>query len=92
MVKKTCSRGHVFNSDCPVCPKCWPGFRMQSDFPKLASPALRALSGAKIRNLAQLAKRTEAEVLALHGVGPDAVLKLRRALKDKGLSFKKVSN
>lgn len=25
--KKTCSRGHVFmkSSDCPVCPKCWPG-------------------------------------------------------------------
>src|SRR5438309_1005170 len=41
---KTCSRGHEFykSSDCPVCPKCWPGFyeKNKSDFPKLAAPAL----------------------------------------------------
>ena len=25
---KTCSRGHTYtrSSDCPVCPKCWPGY------------------------------------------------------------------
>lgn len=55
---------------------------------KLSQPAHRALAGAGIKTLAQLAKRTEAEVLALHGVGPTAIPVMKAALKAKGLTFK----
>ena len=72
---------------------CWTGYcreKNKGDLPdKLAAPALRALLNAKIYNLAQLAKRSEAEVLALHGMGPNAVKLLRGALKAKKLAFKK---
>jgi Domain of unknown function (DUF4287) len=59
-----------------------------SDLPaKLGAPAERALSGAGIKNLKQLTKFSEAEIKKLHGVGPNAIGKLRQALADKGLSF-----
>ena len=38
--------------------------------------------------LGQLATCTEAELLKLHGVGPNALAKLRSALAERGLSFK----
>ena len=53
----------------------------------LSAPAQRALAGAGISRLAQLAKRTEAEVKALHGIGPNALAKLRAAMAAKGLKF-----
>lgn len=59
----------------------------QSDLPKLAAPAQRALANAGIRNLKQLAGFTEAEIKHLHGIGPNALSQLRRALAEKGLSF-----
>ena len=60
----------------------------ESDLPpKLGAPAERALANAGIRNLKQLTKFTEAEIKQLHGVGPNAVGKLRQALAEKGLSF-----
>jgi hypothetical protein len=59
-----------------------------SDLPaKLGAPAERALAGAGIQNLKQLTKFTEAQIIQLHGVGPNAVGKLRQALAEKGLSF-----
>lgn len=58
-----------------------------SDIPKISQPANRALAGAGIKRIEQLAKWTEAELLALHGVGPKALPPLRAALKAKGLSF-----
>ena len=58
------------------------------DFPKLASPARRALANAGITQLSQLTKLTEKELLALHGMGPNAVKTLRKALHELGLSFK----
>jgi len=59
-----------------------------SDLPeKLGAPAERALAGAGIRNLRHLMKFSEAEIKQLHGVGPNALGKLRQALADKGLSF-----
>lgn len=61
--------------------------RDESDLPKLASPAQRALAGAGITQLNQLTRMTEAELLKLHGMGPNAIQKLRAALKEKGLSF-----
>ncbi|MEW6240060.1 MAG: DNA-binding protein [Chloroflexota bacterium] len=61
----------------------------ESDFPKLASPALRALAGAGYTRLEQLTKVTEAELSQLHGMGPNALTRLRQALKERGWSFAK---
>lgn len=55
--------------------------------PELARPAQRALAEAGIHSLKQLAKLSEAEVGQLHGIGPNALEQLRRALRSKGLSF-----
>ena len=43
----------------------------ESDLPKLAAPAQRALAGAHIQNLKQLTKYSETEIKELHGIGPD---------------------
>lgn len=58
-----------------------------SDFPKLAQPALRALAGAGIQRLEQLTDFSEDEIKQLHGMGPKALGQLRQALADKGLAF-----
>ena len=58
------------------------------ELPKTSAPAQRALASAGITNLKQLSKLTEAEVAQLHGMGPNALGKLREALKANGLSFK----
>ena len=62
---------------------------MTNDFPKLAAPAQRALAGAGIQNLKQLANHSEVEIRELHGIGPNALKELKKALVAKGLSFKK---
>ena len=56
-----------------------------SDLPKLASPAQRALAGAGITHLVQLTRMTEKELAQLHGIGPNAIKTLRIAteLADK---------
>ena len=60
-----------------------------NDLPaKLGAPAERALADAGIKNLKQLTKFTEAEIKQIHGVGPNALGKLRQALADQGLVFK----
>lgn len=59
-----------------------------NELPKVAAPAQRALDSAGIANLKQLSKFTETEVAQLHGMGPNALGKLREALKAEGLSFK----
>jgi hypothetical protein len=62
--------------------------KQTSDLPaKLGAPAERALSNAGIKNLKQLTKFSETEIKNLHGVGPNAIGKLRQALSDQGLSF-----
>ena len=63
------------------------GEALKSDLPKLAAPARRALAGAGYVHLEQFTKVTEAEVLELHGMGPNAMNSLRNALAEKGLSF-----
>jgi DNA repair protein RadC len=59
----------------------------ENDLPKLASPAQRALAGAGINRLIQLTKVSASELSKLHGMGPNAIEKLRQALEAKGLSF-----
>lgn len=64
--------------------------KQESDLPaKLGAPAERALAGAGIKTLKQLTKFSEAEIKQLHGVGPNALGKLRQALAGRGLSFAK---
>ncbi len=58
------------------------------DLPKLSAPARRALAGAGITRLEQLTQVTEAELKKLHGLGPNGIDQLRRALADHGWSFK----
>lgn len=60
----------------------------KSDLPaKLGAPAERALAGAGIKKLKQLTKFSEGEIKQLHGIGPNAIGKLRQALAENGLSF-----
>jgi len=59
-----------------------------NSLPKLASPARRALQNAGITSLKQLTKVTEVELLQLHGMGPNALGKLREALTANGMSFR----
>ncbi len=59
-----------------------------SNFPKIGSPATRALEAAGYTNLKQLTKATEADLAQLHGMGPKALGILREALQAEGLSFK----
>ncbi|GIE94512.1 hypothetical protein [Paractinoplanes rishiriensis] len=52
-----------------------------ADLPKaIGQPATRALAAAGITTLAQVAGYTDAELLALHGVGPKAIGILRASL------------
>lgn len=59
----------------------------ESDLPKLAAPAQRALAATGIHRLEQLTKFSEGEIKQLHGIGPNALKQLRRALKTEGKSF-----
>ena len=61
----------------------------ESDLPKLASPAQRALAGAGIQRLEQLTRFSEDQLKQLHGIGPNALKQLHQALRAKGLSFAK---
>lgn len=63
----------------------------KGDFPKIGSPATRALEAAGYTRLKQLTNVTESELAQLHGMGPKALGLLRDALKAQGLSFKPVS-
>lgn len=50
----------------------------------IGGPAMRALLGAGILTLDDVANRSEDELLALHGVGPKAVRILMAALAERG--------
>jgi hypothetical protein len=54
----------------------------------LGGPARRALAQAGITTARKLAAKREAEILALHGVGPASLPALQRALTTAGLRFR----
>ena len=54
----------------------------------LAAPARRALVDAGLTKLTQLSKWTRADLAALHGMGPNALMKIDDALKISGFSFR----
>lgn len=89
---RICPKGHRYkkSSDCPTCPKCEQERKPTSGFlADLSAPARRALEGKGILTLAKLAKYSEQEILALHGMGPSSIPKLKAALKREGLSFRR---
>jgi hypothetical protein len=55
----------------------------------LAAPARHALESAGLTTLARLSKQSESQVRELHGMGPNAIAKLRATLEKDGLSFRK---
>lgn len=59
----------------------------KNDLPKLAAPALRALTSAGITSLKDLTKVSEEELMQLHSMGRNALGTLREALKSRGWSF-----
>ena len=54
----------------------------------VGGPVLRALRTAGIRTLAELARWSERDFAALHGVGPKGVAILREALRAEGRQFR----
>jgi hypothetical protein len=60
-----------------------------SDLPAgIGKAATRALAVAGLVTLDQVATRTKADLLALHGVGPKAVRVLADSLAEKGMSLR----
>ncbi|WP_146792872.1 helix-hairpin-helix domain-containing protein [Agrococcus baldri] len=57
------------------------------DLPKIGRPAASALLTIGVTTLDGVAAMGEAELLALHGVGPKAVRILREALEQRGSSL-----
>ena len=58
-------------------------------FPRgVGGPVLRALAAAEIRSLEELARRHEADVAGMHGVGPKGMRILKAAMAERGLAFR----
>jgi len=54
-------------------------------FPRgVAQPAMRALASIGVTRLDQVTRFTEAELLALHGMGPKALKAIKAALPAQG--------
>jgi predicted flap endonuclease-1-like 5' DNA nuclease len=60
----------------------------EPDLPKIGAPATRALAAIGITRLDQVAGRSEAELLTLHGFGPRALRILRDELTARGQSLR----
>ena len=60
----------------------------ESTFPKgIPQPALRALGSLGITHLDQVTRFTEAQLLALHGMGPKALGIIKAGLRARGKSL-----
>lgn len=60
---------------------------MPTPLPKISAPAQRALDSIDVANLEDLAKHTEKAIKDLHGMGPNALGKLKAAMSDSNLEF-----
>ena len=60
---------------------------LDDPLPRIGKPAAQALALIGVIRLAQLTTMREADLLALHGVGPKAVRTLGAALAERGRSF-----
>ena len=54
---------------------------------EVGQPVIHALAAMGIQSLNDLARYTEWEVIAIHGMSPKTFGTLKRALADAGLSF-----
>lgn len=61
---------------------------MATPLPKLAAPARRALAGAGLASLEDVARRERRAITDLHGMGPNALETLQAAMRDAGLTFR----
>lgn len=89
---RTCEKGHKYykSSDCPTCPTCEKEKSPKTGFLSMISaPARRALERESILTLKKLSEYSETQILKLHGIGPSAIPKLKKALETEGLAFKK---
>lgn len=89
---RTCEKGHKYykTSDCPTCPTCEAEKKPDDGFLSVMSaPARRALENNGITTLQQLAACSEKELLQFHGFGKSSLPKLRAALEENGLTFKR---
>jgi len=89
---RICSKGHRFykSSNCLTCPICEKEKKPEVGFLSIISaPARRALEREGINTHLKLSKYSEKELLELHGIGPASIPPLKKALKEKGLSFRK---
>ena len=89
---RICDKGHKYykTSDCPTCPICENARKPESGFLSLLpAPARRALENNGVTSLEILSTYNEKDVLKFHGMGPASLPKLKSALKEEGLSFKK---
>lgn len=60
-----------------------------TEFPaSLGKVARRVLAVHGLTQFAQLADRSERELLGIHGVGPKAVRILREELRSRGMTFR----
>ena len=55
---------------------------------RFGAPARRSLENHGITTAEELSTFTEKEVLQFHGMGPASLPKLRKALEEKGVTFK----
>jgi hypothetical protein len=61
----------------------------QAAFPRgVSGPALRALASVGVRSVAELSRWSEADLAALHGMGPKALAVLREAVEADGGRFR----
>ncbi|HEX3839075.1 MAG TPA: hypothetical protein VHW25_19120 [Steroidobacteraceae bacterium] len=94
-MKRTCAQGHVFrkSTDCPTCPVCEAARAPRAGMLSLLSaPARRAMERAGITTAADLARYSQKEILALHGVGPSTLPTLKSPLRAAGLSFRQAAS
>lgn len=56
--------------------------------PKLGKPAERALAALGVTTLEQLADYSPEQLLAIHGIGPKAIMILEPLLAQQGLRFR----
>ena len=69
-----------------------PEYEHVGNFPAgLSNPARRALASAGYTRLEQVSEVSEAKISRLHGVGPNAVTKLREAPAAHSLSFRQAT-
>lgn len=89
--RRICPKGHRYykSSDCPSCPECEKAKKPASGFlAAISAPARRAMERDGISTLKQLAKHTEQEIAALHGVGDKVIRTMKALLAEEELQFK----